>query len=70
MVALIKMPFALWSQVGPRIHVLDGIQIPMGRDNFERGRDAPIVKYRDYRLCVAAMQPLLSKFYFDHLLQS
>ena len=31
----IKMPFALWAQMGPRNHVLDGVpDLPMGRGNF------------------------------------
>jgi len=31
----IEMPFGLWTLVGQRNHVLDGVQIPMGRGNFE-----------------------------------
>jgi len=27
-VELIKMPFGLWTWVGPRKHILDGAQIP------------------------------------------
>jgi len=35
----IQIPFGLWARVGSRNHVLDGVQIPMGRYNFgERGR--------------------------------
>jgi len=30
--------------VGPGNHGLDGVQLPMGRDNFE-GKGRPIVKY-------------------------
>jgi len=37
----------------------------MGRGNFEEA--APIVKYRDYRLCAAAMRPFCPN-YFHHLL--
>jgi len=37
----------------------------MGRGNFEEA--APIVKYRDYRLCAAAMRPFCQN-YFHHLL--
>ena len=28
MVEPIKMPFEMWTQVGPRNHLLDGVQIP------------------------------------------
>ena len=31
----IKMPFGLWTRVGPRNHILDRVQIPMRTDNFE-----------------------------------
>jgi len=31
----IKMPFWLWTWVGPRNHELDGVQIPMGRNILE-----------------------------------
>jgi len=42
-----EMPFELRTWVGPRDHVLDGgLDPPMGRDNFERGKGRPIVKYR------------------------
>ena len=33
----IEMPFGLWTQVGQRNHVLDAVQIPMGRGIFEGG---------------------------------
>jgi len=36
----IEMPFGLWSRVGPRNHVLDGVMnqdLPMGRGNFKGG---------------------------------
>ena len=43
----IEMPFGLRTWVGPRDHVLDGVQIPpMGRRNFDGGKGRPIVKYR------------------------
>jgi len=45
---LIEMLFRLRTQVGPGNHVLDGVQIPLGRGSFEgRGKGHPIVKYRD-----------------------
>ena len=30
----IKMPFGLWTEEGPKNHVLDGVHIPMERDNY------------------------------------
>ena len=30
----VKMPFGFWAWMGPGNRVLDGSQIPMGRDNF------------------------------------
>ena len=40
---LIEMLFGLRIPVGPRIHVLDGVQIPDGKDNFEgKGEGRPI----------------------------
>ena len=43
--------------MGHKNHVVDWVHIPMGRGDFERGKGQPIIKYRDYRPCVAAMQP-------------
>jgi len=34
---LLEMSFELTTQVGPSNRVLDGVHIPMGRDNFEGG---------------------------------
>jgi len=42
----IEMLFGLRTRVGPRNHVLDGVQIPHGKGQFE-GKGCPIVKYRD-----------------------
>jgi len=42
----IEMLFGLRTRVGPGNHVLDGVQIPNGRGNFE-GEGRSIVKYRD-----------------------
>jgi len=42
----IEMPFGLRTRVDTGNHVLDGVQIPHGKDNFE-GKGRPIVKYRD-----------------------
>jgi len=44
--------------VGPRNPVLDGVQIPHGKGQFW-GKGWHIVKYRDYRLCVAVMRPFV-----------
>ena len=54
----IEMPLGLWTLVGQRNHVLDGVQIPMRRGNFE-GKEPSIVKYREYRPCAAAMQRIV-----------
>jgi len=44
----IEMSFGLMTRVGPRNHVLDGgPDPPIGRDNVERGKECPVVKYRD-----------------------
>ena len=44
----IEMPFGLMTQVGPGNQVLDGgPNPPMGRGNFEGGKERPIVKHRD-----------------------
>jgi len=34
MAELIKMLFGLWTRVGSRNHVLDGVQIPYGKGQF------------------------------------
>ena len=52
------MLFGLWTQMGPRNHVLDGIQVPMWRGNVE-GDWRPIVKYRDF--LAWAMQKRLNR---------
>jgi len=41
----IKMPFGMWTRVGPRNYVLDGVQIPSGRSNSEGGGDVGIFLY-------------------------
>jgi len=43
----IEMPFGLRARVDPGNHVLDGVQIPMGKGNFEGGKERLIVKSRD-----------------------
>ena len=43
----IEMSFGLWTRVGPRNHVLDGVNSPVRRGNFEGERERPTVKYRD-----------------------
>ena len=42
-----EMSFGLRARVGPRNHVLDGVQIPHGRDNFKKEKGRPVVKYSD-----------------------
>jgi len=36
---LIEMLFILWTQVGPRKHVLDGGPDPLGKGQFFRGKN-------------------------------
>jgi len=38
----IKMPFGMWTRVGTRNQVLNGIQIPLQRGNFERENGDPL----------------------------
>jgi len=56
----------MWTRVGLRNHVLWGLDLPMGRGNFEGGNGRPVTKYMDYRH-VRLRCGLLSN-YFDHLL--
>jgi len=42
-----EMPFGLWTQVGPRNHVLDGGQDPPCKGQFWGGKRVAIVKYKD-----------------------
>jgi len=53
----IEMPFGLWTRVGPRKHVLDGVQIVMRRRNFFMGKDMP-------GPLSSAVQKLLNRFGF------
>jgi len=66
MLKKIKMPFWLWTWVGPRNCVLDGGPDPlMGRENFgENG--LPIIKYRDTVLsCAKTAEPIEMSFDVD-----
>jgi len=47
MAAPIQMPFGLRTRLDPGNHVLDGFQIPPWERAILRGKDHPIVKYRD-----------------------
>jgi len=60
------MPFGLWTWVGQRNRVLDGVQILPWEAAILMGKGRPIVEYREYRPCVAAMRPFVK--YFEHLL--
>ena len=42
----IEMPFGLRTRVGPRNHVLDGVQMPHGKRQFWGETGRPVVKYR------------------------
>ena len=55
----IEILFGLWTRVGPRNDVLDGVQIPMQTSNFEGIKGWPIVKYRDSVL--SAVQKWLNR---------
>jgi len=55
----IEMPFGVWMRVGPRNHVLDGDRDPSWEGAILREKGQPIVKYRDYNLCGAAMWPFI-----------
>jgi len=56
-----EMPFGLRTRVGPGNHELDGgPDLPMGRGNFEWGKERPIVKYRDTlrAICAKMAKPI------------
>ena len=38
----IELPSGLWTPVGLRNHVLDGVEIPMQSGNFEGERGGPL----------------------------
>jgi len=38
----IEMSFGLWTQVGPRNHVVDGVQIPRAKGQFWGGKGRPL----------------------------
>ena len=40
----IEIPFEIWIPVGPRNHVLDGVQIPRAKGQFLGGKMAAICK--------------------------
>ena len=44
----IEMPFGLWTRIGPRNHVLDGIQVCRGKGQFPVDKGRFIVKHRDF----------------------
>jgi len=43
----IETMFGLWALVDSRNHALEGVQIPHGNGQFSRGKERPIVKYKD-----------------------
>jgi len=53
--------FGLWTWFGPR-NQFRWVQIPHGKGHFQGGKRQPIVKYMDYRLCAAMMQPFCKCF--------
>jgi len=42
----LRMPFGMWTWVGPGNHVLIGVQIPPCRGVISGGKKRPAVKYR------------------------
>jgi len=62
MAELIKMPFAVWTRVGPRNDLLDkGPDPAMWRGNYETENGWPTVKYND----TAVGHELLSNSWTD-----
>jgi len=60
----IEMPFGLWTRVGPRNHVLDGIpDPPMGSGNFE-GKGASHCKIWEHSAvsCAKTAEPIEVRF--------
>jgi len=49
--------------VGPRSHVLHGGPDPPRERAILRGKEQPIVKYREYHPCAAAMRPVVKLFF-------
>jgi len=43
----IEIPFGLLAWMGPKNHVLHGVQIPSWEGAILRGKRQPIVKYRE-----------------------
>jgi len=43
----IETPYALWTQVGSRKHVLDGVQIPYTKGQLLGGKDMPVTLCRE-----------------------
>jgi len=49
----VEMPFGFRTRVGPRIHVLDGVQIPYGRGNFHGKADlSPLAAANELVCCL------------------
>jgi len=38
----IEMPFGVWTRVGPKKHVLDGVQVPHAKGKFEGKMGGPL----------------------------
>jgi len=54
----IEISLGFWTRLVPRNDVLDGVWTSMGSGNF-LGKGRPIVKYRQYGPCAAAMRPFV-----------
>jgi len=59
---LIEIPLGFWTQVGPRNHGLDEVQIPI-RGNFEVRKDGPCkVQGRSAVSCAKTAEPIEMPF--------
>jgi len=54
----VKIPFRLWTLVGPMNRVLDGGPDPQWEGQF-CGKGQPIIKHLDYCPCTMAMWPFV-----------
>ena len=60
MAEMIEMlPFGIWTPVGPRNYVLDGVQILPCEGVIFRGKISPFVKYRDFAVNRAKITVLI-----------
>jgi len=59
----IEMSFGTWTQVGPRNHVLDGVQIPIRSGNLEGKGEAHCKVYGHFVVsCAKTAEPIEMPF--------